>query len=246
MFKKLLLIATLALTAISCQFTETMTLNEDGTGRIAMEMDFSEMMSLSDAFANDSSLVRTDTIVYMKDMLLEKKDSISKLPKAEQQKLKKLENYSFRTLMDPESSKMFFIIATDFQKIDQANDLMSAMENSGSFMQGTGSDVKVGSDDDSGGIIGVNYSFKKGKFKRDAYVLDKAKHKVQIDSMKQAEAFMGGATYRLKYTFPKKIKKVSVPDATFSLDGKTMEFERSMLEYMKDPDILDVEVELEK
>jgi hypothetical protein len=63
--------------------------------------------------------------------------------------------------------------------------------------------------------------------------------------MKQAEAFMGGAIYRLKYTFPKKIKKVSVEDATFSLDGKTMEFERSMLEYMKDPDILDVEVELE-
>jgi hypothetical protein len=245
MFKKLLLIVSLALITISCQFTETLVLNEDGTGSIAMEMDFSEMMALSDAFSNDSSLVRTDSIIYMKDMLIEKKDSISKLPKAEQQKLKKLENFSFRTVMDPKSSKMFFTIATDFQKIDQANELMSAMENSGSFMQGTGSDVKVGSDDDSGGIVGVNYTFKKGKFKRDAYIRDETKHKAQIDSMKQAEAFMGGAIYRLKYTFPKKIKKVSVEDATFSLDGKTMEFERSMLEYMKDPDILDVEVELE-
>lgn len=210
-----------------------------------MEMDFSEMMAFGDAFGSDSTMTRTDSIVYMKDILEEKKDSIAQLPIKEQENLKKLENFSFRTLMDPEKGQMFFTIATEFKKIDQANELMSAIENSGAFMQGTGSDVQVGNDDDSGGIVGVSYSYKKGIFKRDAYVRDKAKHKVQVDSMKQAESFMSSAIYKLKYTFPRKIKKVSVKDATFSLDGKTLEFERSMIEYMKDPDLLDLEVELE-
>ena len=57
---------------------------------------------------------------------------------------------------------------------------------------------------------------------------------------------MSGISYKLKYTFPKKIKKTSAEDATFSLDGKTLELERGFVEYLKNPDVLDIEVELEK
>ena len=57
---------------------------------------------------------------------------------------------------------------------------------------------------------------------------------------------MSGMTYKLKYTFPRKIKKSSVEDATYSLDGKTIEMERSFIDYIKNPDIMDLEVELEK
>jgi len=245
MFKKLLFITALAVTVVSCQFTEIMVLEEDGSGRVSMEMDFSEMMAMGDSFGKDTTLVKLDTIVYMKDILEEKKDSISQLPKEQQQNLKKLKNFAFRTKMDPDTKKMFFNIGTEFTNVEQANELMNAVENSGAFMQGTGDDMKVGNDEDSEGVIAVNYSFKKGKFIRDAYIRDKAKHKTQMDSMSQAETFLSTITYKLKYTFPKKIKKVSVEDATFSLDGKTLEFERSMVDYMKDPDVMDLEVELE-
>lgn len=208
-------------------------------------MDFSEMMAFSGEFSTDSTLVKIDTTMHMKDFLAEKKDSIATLSKTEQEKFKKIENYSFRTIMDPETKEMFFKVFTDFKSVKEANDLTLAMENSGGFMQGTGKDVKVGGDEDSGGVVGVNFTYKKGKFKRDAYIKDKEKHKAQVDSMKQAESFMSSMTYNLKYTFPKKIKKVSVEGATFSLDGKTMEYQRPMLEYMKNPDVLDLEVELE-
>ena len=63
--------------------------------------------------------------------------------------------------------------------------------------------------------------------------------------MKQAEGFMGTMVYKLKYTFPKKIVKSSIEDARFSLDGKTIEVESTFLEYLKNPDVLDLEVELE-
>lgn len=245
MFYKIVLILLLAVGLTSCQFTESMVLNEDGSGTISMEMNFSEMMAISGEFDKDSTLVKMDTIVAFRDFLVEKKDSIASLSKAEQARLKKLENYKFRTVVDPETNEMLFDVFTNFSTVEEANELMNAMENSGAFLQGTGDGVKVNNDEESAGLIGVKYSFKRGKFVRDAYIRDKEKHNVQMDSMKQAEAFMSSVMYKLKYTFPKRIKKVSAKDASFSLDGKTLELERSMVEYMKDPDILDLQVELE-
>ena len=52
--------------------------------------------------------------------------------------------------------------------------------------------------------------------------------------------------YTLKYTFPRKIVKSSIEDATYSLDAKTIEVSRSFIDYMKDPNVLDLVVELEK
>ncbi len=71
-------------------------------------------------------------------------------------------------------------------------------------------------------------------------------HQQQVDSLKQGEAFMGGSNYTLKYTFPKKIKKTSNSEATFSEDRKTVTVQKSFIEYFKNPDLLDLEVELEK
>ena len=106
--------------------------------------------------------------------------------------------------------------------------------------------TSIESKEDSPETMGVKYQFKGKKFKRDAYIIDKELHKQQVDSMKSAEAFMSSMKYKLKYTFPKKIVKSSIEDATYSLDGKTLEVERSFLDYLKDPDILDLEVELEE
>jgi hypothetical protein len=93
--------------------------------------------------------------------------------------------------------------------------------------------------------VGVAFSFKKGIFKRDAFIIDEKAHQELIDSLKGAASFMRGITYQLKYTFPTKVIKASAKDAKLSLDGKTIEIERSFLAYLKNPDILDLEVELE-
>jgi len=244
MCKKLLFVFVIAITTVSCQFTETMILNEDGSGRMSISMDMKEMMAFG-GMMEDSTRVKVDTIISMKDFLAEKQDSISTLSEAEQERLKKIENFSFHTFMDPETNEMYFDIYTDFSNVEEANELMNAFEGSSDFMKGMGSDTTVDNDPESGGIMAVRFKFKNGKFTRDAYIKDKAKHKAQMDSLNDSESFMSGMTYRLKYTFPRKIKKASVEDATYSLDGKTIEIQRTFLEYLKDPDVLDLEVELE-
>lgn len=69
---------------------------------------------------------------------------------------------------------------------------------------------------------------------------------MQVDSLKGSESWLKNMKYTLKYTFPKKIVKSSIDDATYSLDAKTIEVTRSFVAYVKDPNVLDLEIELEK
>jgi hypothetical protein len=222
-----------------------MVLNEDGSGRMSIEIDMAEMMAFG-AMAPDSVMTKMDTLISMKQILEEKKDSIATLSKEEQAKLKKLENYNIRMLMNSETSELSLKLYSDFKSVEETNDLMDGFGETTGYLPSMGEDMKLNKDDSSADIMGVTYAFKNGKFKRDAYIKSKEKHKIQMDSMKNAESWMSSMKYHLKYTFPRKIVKSSIEDATYSLDGKTLEVERSMIEYMKNPDVLDLEVELEK
>lgn len=242
---KLLSLFILAFTFVSCQFTETMVINEDGSGTMRVEVNLNEMMAFGGGAMADSTIVKMDTIVSMKQFLEEKKDSISQLSVTEQQKLKKLENFNIHIKMDSETSEMVYDISTNFKDISEANDILNGLEQASNLMPNPDANTEIKKEEESPELIGVKYSFKKGVFKRDAYIKDERMHQQQVDSMKQAEAFMGGSNYELNYTFPKKIKKTSNPEATFSEDKKTVKIEAPFIEYFKNPDLLDLEVELE-
>ncbi|MCW8981691.1 MAG: hypothetical protein OQJ83_09925 [Altibacter sp.] len=240
---KLLLGGIMALCLMSCQFTETMELQEDGSGRMTLEMDMKEMMAFGAGM--DSTLTKTDTIISFKEVLAEKKDSIARLPVAQQTQLKKMENFMMKLFIDPDTNDMFINIFTDFKNVNEANELMNGLGESSGFMPG----IKPSSEEkqtDSEDFMGVSYSFAKNTFVRDAFIKDKVKHQNQLDSLKSSEMFLSGTMYTLRYTFPKKIKRSSIENAKYSADGKTIEVERSFLDYMKDPDILDLKVVLEK
>ena len=232
-----------AIILASCQFTETLVIDEQGGGKLTLSMDLKEMMAFSQMMP-DSSMTKFDTVVYMKDFLEEKRDSIRKLPADEQARLMAMEDYRFRTVMDPETEVFFFDMITDFKSVDELGNLMEAFERSGDFFQGS-DENEIETSESSGGAIGVRFSFSNGRFVRDAYIKDEAKHKAQLDSLKTAESFMSGVRYTLKYTFPRKIKSASADDARLTLDGRTIELDRSFLAFMRDPDLLDLEVELE-
>lgn len=243
---KLLFVFALTFTLVSCQFSETMVMNADGSGQITVEVNLNEMMAFGGAAMMDSAVVKMDTIISMKEFLEEKKDSISTLSEVDQQKLKKMQNFDIRLNMNSETSEMTYAISSKFKSISEANDLLNGLEQAGNMMPGGNSENMAGNKEESQReLIGVNYSFENGVFKRDAYIKDEKIHQQQVDSMQQAEAFMGGSNYTLNYTFPKKIKKTSHADATFSADRKTVILQKPFMEYFKNPDVLDLEVELE-
>ncbi len=244
MIKRALFVFVAVVLMASCQFTETMTLNEDGSGRMSVMLDMSEMMAFG-GMGEDTTVIKMDTLVALKDYLEEKKDSIAQLPMAEQKRLKRMENFKMRMYADSDVNEMLLDVFVDFNSIEEANDIMNGLGESSNFLDTVG-DVQVSKDESSEDVMGVNFSFKDGKFMRDAYIKDPEKYKVQLDSLGGAEAFLGGMKYTIKYTFPRKIVKTNQENATFSLDGKTMEFEVGFLDYFKNPDLLDIEVELEQ
>jgi hypothetical protein len=245
MFLKGLFIFLLTISLISCQFTETIVFNEDGSGKMSIEMDMGEMIAFG-ADSTDSIAIKKDTLIFIKDILEEKKDSISKLPEAEQRKLRRMENYEMRMKMDSEKNELLFNLGVSFKSIEKANGLLEGFGDSMSLMPNTGEDLKFDADQGNSDAIAVDYSFKKGKFKREAYIKDEQMHKMQVDSLKGSESWLQNMKYTLKYTFPKKIVKSSIDDATYSLDVKTIEVTRSFVAYIKDPNVLDLEIELEK
>lgn len=246
MIRKILFLLGVSLMLISCQFTETMVLNEDGSGTISVEVDLSEMMAFGGMDAIDSSVIKMDTIISVKQFLEENRDSIASLSKKDQIKLKKLENYNIRLKMNSESSEMIYNISTTFKSVNEANDMIQGLDKAGDFIPGTNENPEdAKKEEESPDIIGVNYSFINGVFKRDAYIKDKKLHRQEVDSLQQTEAFLQGSNYTLNYTFPKPIKKVSNTAATLSNNKKTLTLQKAFIDYFKNPDLLDLEVELE-
>lgn len=226
----------------SCNFTEEIYLNENGSGSISLNFDGSELMSMSgDSAVTEEKAV--DSLIYFADLLREKKDSIATLPAAEQERLKQLEPYRMHLKTDPVAKEMFISLSRDFSSITEVEDAFKAFQSSGALdntQQGPESEAP----DFSEGTE-VSYAFGSGRFARTTVVTDSALFKQRIDSLESGAMFLSGSTYTLKVHFPRRVKSASSDEATLSVDGKTLIREVDFLEYLKNPGLLNIEVELE-
>lgn len=242
---KLFFLFVLVAVVSSCQLTETMVMNADGSGTMSIELDLSEMMMFSGMSDEETDETKTDTIIRMRDYLVEMKDSISNLSEAEQQKLKELENYIMHIKIDSEEQIMKYDISINFKHVSESNEILNALEQFENLSPSIEKDASEVKKEESQDIIGVAYSFENNIFRRDAYIKDEKLHRQQVDSLKATEAFFASSQYTLNYTFPKRIKKASNPNAAFSNDKKTIIIGTKFIDYFKDPDLLDLEVVLE-
>ncbi len=246
-FRAFLMYALIGLFAMSCNFTESMTIEPDGSGKITVDFDGSSLMDMmGDEMKENGEEQKMDSIFDFAYLLEERKDSIAQLSQEKQDKLKRLENFKMRIQMDTEAKAMKLSMFSNFKNVNELSDMMSTFEDANS-MQDLGGKSMANEDSPMGGSKGtdVSYKFENNKFSRTTEIINPALFEKSKDSLKQMEMFMSESTYTLKYTFPKKIRKVSAENALFSQDGKTFTLEVSFLEMMKDPKILDLEVELE-
>lgn len=247
-FRAFLVYAFLGLFVMSCNFTESMTIQPDGSGKITVDFDGSSFMEMmGDEMKEDGEEQKMDSIFDFAHLLEERKDSIAQLSQEKQDKLKRLENFKMRIQMDTEAKAMKLSMFSDFKNVNELSDMMSTFEDANSMQELGGKSMSDENSPMGNGNQGtdVSYRFEKNKFSRTTEIFDQALFEKSRDSLEQMAMFMSESTYTLKYTFPKKIKKISAENALFSQDGKTFTLEVSFLDMMKDPKILDLEVELE-
>ncbi len=243
--KKPILLFLSSILLVSCMFTEELYLNSDGSGTYTFKMDMSEMMESMKGMSTKDSVQESkvlDTIIYFKDILIEQKDSISKLKPEEREVLEALEDFTMRMQVDEEKGKMLMNFGLDFKSITDLKNMSEKIAKAQSL-----TDKKK----DGNGMLFNNdteYSFDGKTFKRSVNLKNLSKEKSDEfkKMMTQSNAFMDGSTYKIIYHFEKEIKSVSINSAVLSKDKKTLTIEMPMDTVMKNPKLLDFEVKLKK
>lgn len=231
----------------SCEFSEIMVLQPNGSGTMTIKMDASDVIkmvsTMKEKGENLKSEDKLDTTFYFKDFLAQNKDSIKHLTEKQQQKLQKLEPYGIHVNMDAEEGILNYEVFLEFNSITEANNMFDVFNQIGKTGVNTSSEADTSISQKS---IKVSYSFENSVFSRDAYIADKELYQQEMDSLKSMEMMLGGSLYKLNYTFPSTIESTSQPDATLSQDRKTLFYQVEYLEFLKNPDLMDIEVVLEK
>lgn len=243
-----LLVSVIIVLLTSCQFSENIYIDENGTGKMSFQFDGSELMKMGGQLPGAEGQEIIDSTLVFKDFLVEKKDSIALLPEKNQENLKSLENYTMRLVTKSEDEIMNFELFTAFNNVSELENMLEVMGRVGNGISNDNKSASVNPMDDfsMGGGVEIKYSFKKNTFKRKAVIKDPELHKITIDSLATAEMFLEPSKYLLKYHFPRAVKSVSNDNALFSADQKTMSLEVPFMDYMKNPEILDIEVVLKK
>ena len=249
----------------SCSFTEEISFKEDGSGEFLLNYDMSQVMTTLEEMGmeqkKDTSEVqkkkqKMDSTIYFKDVLVEKADSIAKLPQEEQDMLKSLEPIVMKMKMDEEAGDMNFGFGAGFTSIDELPEVLNKIEqakklNSQRNPQYSKMDNSAFSKATESSLENVDFKFDGKTFSRHINPNYKTS-KESLEALDTEMNQMGGMkemfesmSYTLLYHFPKKIASVSNTNATISNDGKTVTLKVNFMDMVNDPKLMALDVVLE-
>lgn len=249
---KLLSLSLLIVTLTSCNFTENIDVQPDGTGKFSLEMDGTGLMAmagekLGSEFGAKNKAKAIDSTFTFKEIFEKQKDSIAKLSVEQQAMIKKLENFVMNIKMNVEAKQLLFSMNTPFKSVNELGGLMESMSalkelkgksdkksDPAAMLSGIGADNSK-----------LTFSYNGKQFMRKAIVSKDAMAKIAADSTGMAKMIFASSKYTLKYHFPKAVKSVSNPDALFSADRKTITVEYPFTDYSENPEKLNLIVVFE-
>lgn len=230
----------------SCTFTEKIYIQEDGSGSFQMDMDLSPILSFAGDMAksiggeNTSELTKIlekmDTTFLFNDMLVEKKDSISKLPQEQRAVLESLKDAKMRLRVDEAAGVFLSNFYYDFKDMSEAKEMQNKVL--------TAFDIASKKQNLAGMPNNIAYDYTGDTFKRIVSTQKKTKKEQQEfdNSLEQMAMFLVGSTYNIEYHFPKAIKSTTAKDATFSQDKKVIFISYSAEEVINNEGIMNFEV----
>jgi len=238
-----LFILATAMLLTSCQFTEEITLNKNGSGVYKLNMDMSAMMGAMKGMNQNDSIEKEnekiDTIIFMRDLIEQNKDSISKLSKEQQASLEAIKDLKMHINLDEEKGVMLYDFILDFNNLSELDHIREKIEKA-QTLQDSKSDDNPNVENHQ-----IQYSYDNKHFSRQVVMkeLNTEEQESYNKSLEDSKMFMGGSKYKLVYHFPDKIKNVNFKAAKFSEDHKTLMIEVSMDSLMKNPQLLDLRID---
>ena len=265
----------------SCKITESLLIKEDGTGKFNYDIDASPLMDMAgNAFSGEAekkpskrkskkvserqSKIMDNTFTF-KELFANKKDSIAALPADEQERIKKLENFSIRMVVNEEAKQMSYSLFSEFKTIEELKNMTSPVNTFKSAGVAPAAVNATMTQKEAQENALTSYDYDGKTFKRVVAELDSAQKspgetietesklsEEDLEAQKLAEGMaeamkelLGKTSYKVVYSFEKRVKKISVPNAVLSEDKKTVTIEYLFEDYMKKPNSLDLEIEFE-
>ena len=237
----LYLILLLALT--SCHVSETIIINENGSGTIETEEvrdEYSYMKIAGENYGKEENY--QDTLYYFKDIINKFDANFFRLSNLEKETLLKYKDVEVVVKKNSYTKDFRTRIFQKFDKIENVPDLYKTED----FFEDLQKNYAMSAEDH---YFDIEYSFDGIVFKRKIKITNKEKQEkkaFEIEDIKsQFVRFKINETYLLNYNFPRKIKSVSNKNAKFSSDRKSLKLQFVLSECLQNPEITNLEVVLE-
>jgi hypothetical protein len=230
----------LGLLVTSCQITETIYLNQDGTGKIETESlrdEHSYMQLAGENYAKEE--VFRDTTYIFKDFITKYSETFSRLPASEKAIFQKFATVKVHIKKSSYEKEFRTKISQNFNTIEEVADLYKTQE----YADDLENNYALTAEEH---YYSVSYSFDGSLFKRIVKITDPVELKKQqdkiLDLKTRVSNFKINQPYVLKYHFPRKIKSVSNVNAKISEDGKSFELQFLITDCLVNPESTNLDV----
>lgn len=224
----------------SCQITETIKINPDGSGSIEVFQlrDENSYMQLGRPYSDSEKF--TDTLFVFQDYITKYAATFSKFNKSDQALFQEHANVKMHVKLDPVQMENFNVISSDFKKIEELPNVYESLSLANSLKE----NYPVSKE-----FFRIKYTFDGSVFKRNLVIVNHEEfdsNKKMLEERKKTYAkYKLVQSYTLKYHFPGKIKSVSNEKAILSPDKKSLTLEFQLSDCLQNPEITNLEVVLE-
>ena len=227
----------------SCQVTETIYLNENGSGTIAISKlrdEQSYMHVVGEEYSKEDFY--TDTTYLFRDVIAKHAETFTRLPLSEKTIFEKFNAVQVHIKKSSIEKIVQTTISQPFSKIDEVADLYKTEEYADDIVNNYALIAEEH-------YYSVNFTFDGSTFKRIVKITDPVELKKQQEEMERLKTrfskFRIVQNFILKYYFPRKIKSVSNANATISDDKKLIQVQFLLADCLVHPEITNLEVVLE-
>ena len=233
----------LIIIATSCQVTETLHLNEDGSGSlevVALRDEHSYMQLVKEEYSKED--VYKDTTFYFKDYYTKYAETFNRTGKDDQDAYYKYADVKVHQKKSSYEKEFKTTISQNFKKVSDLVDLYKA-EN---YADDIKFNYSLAAEEH---YYKVSYNYKGDCFNRNVKITDSTHFKKASDDVERLKNYYKGhnitQSFVLDYHFPRKIKSVSNPSAKISADKKSLKLNFILSECLQNPEITNLIVVLE-
>ncbi|WP_243470990.1 hypothetical protein [Winogradskyella sp. MH6] len=259
--RKVFLIIVFACFIASCNVTESIVFNQDGSGEFLATYEMGEAIkAMSVAMGGDENKEKKeggeimDTTIVFADIMETYKDSVAALPEEKRLAMEAVKDMYMRMQINEDEGVMSFGMGMQFESIDDLKDIRKKLKKMQS-LNSQGDQVNAMKENSPlGNFMGnenndVAYIYTTDGFSRMTSIkLPDEATEDAIDELfdetdesnQQFLEYFEGSFYNVKLTFPKAVKSIDVEGAEFSDDRKTVTYKTNWVEYLKNPKLLDV------